>query len=87
MVYCCTVHWPLAIVLACICAYMLYCRLSVSVDKVLTRDRERAKRVVYAIVYGVGKEKLAEILDMNSTAAKELMTSFLSTHTHTHTHT
>jgi DNA polymerase I-like protein with 3'-5' exonuclease and polymerase domains len=41
-------------------------------------DRERAKRVVYAIVYGVGKEKLAEILGVSPNAAKELMTSFLS---------
>ena len=32
----------------------------------------------YTLTFCAGKEKLAEILDMNSTAAKELMTSFLS---------
>ena len=31
------------------------CRLNVSVGKVTSGDRERAKRVVYAIVYGVGE--------------------------------
>ena len=30
-------------------------RLNVCVEKVASRDRERAKRVVYAIVYGVGE--------------------------------
>ena len=30
-------------------------RLNVSAEKVTTGDRERAKRVVYAIVYGVGE--------------------------------
>lgn len=42
----------------CVCGGLEHvspqCRLNVSVDKVTSGDRERAKRVVYAIVYGVG---------------------------------
>ncbi|CAI8031631.1 DNA polymerase nu [Geodia barretti] len=52
--------------------------LDKSIENVTGGDRERAKRVVYAIVYGVGKDKLAEILGVSPNAAKELMTSFLS---------
>ena len=32
-------------------------RLNISVEEVQPSDREKAKRVVYAIVYGVGKQK------------------------------
>ena len=35
--------------------YCLYRRLDKSIESVTGGDRERAKRVVYAIVYGVGK--------------------------------
>ena len=34
---------------------MVLCRLSVDPNSVQSEDRERAKRVVYSVVYGVGK--------------------------------
>jgi DNA polymerase nu len=46
--------------------------------EVSTQERERTKRVVYGVVYGVGKERLAEILSSTSQLAKELMDGFLS---------
>ena len=78
-----------------------------SPDSVTHVERERTKRVVYAVIYGVGKldinfwvyfgwgfwplncaaswlfcvgkERLAEILNVDSTIAKELRASFLRT--------
>ena len=67
-------------------------------EDVAQAEREKAKRVVYAVVYGVGewltgsgvssiasplctsfsgKERLGEILGVDASHAKELMTSFL----------
>lgn len=40
-------------------------------------DREQTKRVVYSVMYGVGKDKLAQYLKVKPDAAKSLMTSFL----------
>ena len=34
---------------------MVLCRLSVDPNSVQSEDRERAKRVVYSVVYGVGR--------------------------------
>ncbi|XP_064400581.1 DNA polymerase nu-like isoform X2 [Halichondria panicea] len=52
--------------------------LGVAVDAVSPVHRERTKRVVYAVVYGVGKERLAEILNVEPSYAKDLTSSFLS---------
>jgi DNA polymerase I-like protein with 3'-5' exonuclease and polymerase domains len=48
-----------------------------SLENVTSSQREKAKRVVYAIVYGVGKERLAEMLQISIESAYELMKSFL----------
>lgn len=37
--------------------YLYVPRLNIGVEEVQPSDREKAKRVVYAIVYGVGKQK------------------------------
>lgn len=52
--------------------------LHVKVDQVTNAEREKTKRVVYAVVYGVGKDKLADILNIHPSHAKELMDSFLA---------
>lgn len=52
--------------------------LALRVEDVAQAEREKAKRVVYAVVYGVGKERLGEILGVDASHAKELMTSFLA---------
>ncbi|XP_046849955.1 DNA polymerase nu-like [Xenia sp. Carnegie-2017] len=53
--------------------------LSVNPDSVKSVDRERAKRVVYSVVYGVGKERLADTLNVSAEEAKSFTTSFLGT--------
>lgn len=95
----------LPVILKCMHA----CRLGMSIDSITHVERERTKRVVYAVIYGVGKleywfnecnwfgqgfwvfvrselcciitttgkERLAEILNVDSTIAKELRASFL----------
>ena len=40
--------------------------------------------IILMCFFALGKDKLAEILSMDSNAAKELMTSFLRKSTHTH---
>ena len=81
--------------------FNLLCRLTMKPEEVTQNDREKTKRVVYAVVYGVGrclmkdrkffdclsaihcfghvagKEKLAEILNIHPSHAKELTKSFL----------
>ncbi|KAK7109524.1 DNA polymerase nu-like [Littorina saxatilis] len=42
-------------------------------------EREQTKRVVYSILYGVGKERLAEYLKVTSSRASDIMDSFLVT--------
>ncbi|KAL8561162.1 hypothetical protein ACOMHN_054533 [Nucella lapillus] len=51
--------------------------LSKSCGDVSHAEREQTKRVVYSILYGVGKERLAEYLKVSSTRAKDIMDSFL----------
>ena len=51
---------------------------NISPDDVTASDREKTKRVCYAIIYGVGINKLSQILEITSSEAKLLMASFLS---------
>nr|XP_054765668.1 DNA polymerase nu-like [Lytechinus pictus] len=51
--------------------------LGVSPDDVKTTDRERTKRIVYSVVYGVGAERLAETLNDTKENAKAFTKSFL----------
>ncbi|KAK3610435.1 hypothetical protein CHS0354_016612 [Potamilus streckersoni] len=44
--------------------------------EVTNAEREQTKRVVYSIMYGAGKEKLAEYLRVSVETAKAMMTSF-----------
>nr|XP_054765667.1 DNA polymerase nu-like [Lytechinus pictus] len=51
--------------------------LGLSPDDVKTTDRERTKRIVYSVVYGVGAERLAETLNDTKENAKAFTKSFL----------
>ncbi|XP_064631725.1 DNA polymerase nu-like [Lineus longissimus] len=46
-------------------------------DDITTSDREQTKRVVYSVMYGVGKERLADYLKTSPDTAKAIMQSFL----------
>ncbi|XP_013403383.1 DNA polymerase nu [Lingula anatina] len=46
-------------------------------DDVSMMEREQTKRVVYSVMYGVGKNSLADYLKMSPNEAKAIMTSFL----------
>ena len=46
-------------------------------DSITPAERNRTKRVCYAIIYGVGLPKLSQILDISFSEAKVLMGSFL----------
>ncbi|RUS72236.1 hypothetical protein EGW08_020009, partial [Elysia chlorotica] len=48
------------------------------VDSVTYADREQTKRIVYSVMYGVGKDKLADYLKVKPDAAKCLRSSFLA---------
>ncbi|XP_062508647.1 DNA polymerase nu-like isoform X2 [Corticium candelabrum] len=52
--------------------------LTKSLDGIDSADRHKAKRVVYAVVYGVGQDKLSDILGVSLDEAKHVITSFLS---------
>ncbi|XP_005089980.2 DNA polymerase nu [Aplysia californica] len=47
------------------------------IESVTSDDREQTKRMVYSVMYGVGKEKLADYLKVKADIAKEIMNSFL----------
>ncbi|XP_052771079.1 uncharacterized protein LOC128210768 [Mya arenaria] len=51
--------------------------LGKAVESITSTEREQTKRVVYSIMYGVGKEKLAEYLKISADNAKAIMASFL----------
>ncbi|XP_053407727.1 DNA polymerase nu-like isoform X3 [Mercenaria mercenaria] len=51
--------------------------LSKAATDVTDADREQTKRVVYSVMYGVGKEKLADYLKCTPDNAKAVMASFL----------
>ncbi|XP_043953677.1 DNA polymerase nu-like isoform X7 [Gambusia affinis] len=52
----------------------------VGVDEVTPEDRERAKRIVYSVVYGAGRERLSGILGVNVEQASRFQDSFLQTY-------
>lgn len=56
----------------------MICRLDKDICEVTPSERERTKRVVYAVMYGAGREKLAEVLQISPLEAKEIITSFIS---------
>ncbi|KAI8480111.1 hypothetical protein Bbelb_421510 [Branchiostoma belcheri] len=51
--------------------------MNIPPGSVQTTDRERTKRVVYSIMYGVGPEKLATYLNVSAAEAKGFISSFL----------
>ncbi|CAH3015499.1 unnamed protein product, partial [Porites evermanni] len=51
--------------------------LGKSCDDVQFQERERTKRIVYSVIYGVGSEKLGQTLKVTSDEAKGFMDSFL----------
>ncbi|XP_032439872.1 DNA polymerase nu [Xiphophorus hellerii] len=52
----------------------------VGVDEVTPEDREHAKRIVYSVVYGAGRERLSGILGVNVEQASRFQDSFLQTY-------
>uniref|UniRef100_A0A8D0LAZ9 DNA polymerase nu n=1 Tax=Sphenodon punctatus TaxID=8508 RepID=A0A8D0LAZ9_SPHPU len=53
-------------------------------EEVKHADREQAKRVVYSVVYGAGKERLAECLKITPLQASEFIGSFLQKYKKAH---
>ncbi|XP_051984660.1 DNA polymerase nu [Xyrauchen texanus] len=53
---------------------------SVSEDRVSLEDREHAKRIVYSVVYGAGRERLSGILGVSTEEASRFQDSFLQTY-------
>ncbi|XP_071497964.1 DNA polymerase nu-like [Diadema antillarum] len=51
--------------------------LGVSETKVSAAERDRTKRIVYSVIYGVGPERLAETLGVSKDDAKVFTKSFL----------
>ncbi|XP_034413652.1 DNA polymerase nu [Cyclopterus lumpus] len=52
----------------------------VSEGEVTSEDREHAKRVVYSVVYGAGRERLSGILGVSAEQASRVQDSFLQTY-------
>ncbi|XP_051799580.1 DNA polymerase nu [Acanthochromis polyacanthus] len=52
----------------------------VSEDEVTSEDREHAKRIVYSLVYGAGRERLSGILGVSTEQASRFQDSFLKTY-------
>lgn len=52
--------------------------LGIPLENAQSSDREKTKRVVYAVIYGIGKERLGSILQTSPDHAKALMDSFLA---------
>uniref|UniRef100_A0A672GA81 Polymerase (DNA directed) nu n=1 Tax=Salarias fasciatus TaxID=181472 RepID=A0A672GA81_SALFA len=51
-----------------------------SESEVTSGDREHAKRIVYSVVYGAGRERLSEILGVSVAQAGQFQDSFLQTY-------
>ncbi|XP_075307979.1 DNA polymerase nu [Odontesthes bonariensis] len=51
-----------------------------SVGEVTPEDREHAKRIVYSVVYGAGRERLSGILGVSAEQASRFQSSFLQTY-------
>ncbi|CAC5409529.1 POLN [Mytilus coruscus] len=47
------------------------------ISSITSSEREQTKRIVYSVMYGAGKEKLAEYLKISPDNAKAIMNSFL----------
>nr|XP_020495986.1 DNA polymerase nu [Labrus bergylta] len=52
----------------------------VSEGEVTSEDREHAKRIVYSVVYGAGRERLSGILGVSAEQATRFQDSFLQTY-------
>ncbi|XP_053272666.1 DNA polymerase nu [Pleuronectes platessa] len=52
----------------------------VSEGEVTSEDREHAKRIVYSVVYGAGRERLSGILGVSAQQASQFQDSFLQTY-------
>ncbi|KAM8900468.1 LOW QUALITY PROTEIN: DNA polymerase nu [Spinachia spinachia] len=52
----------------------------VSEGEVTSEDREHAKRIVYSVVYGAGRERLSGILGVSAEQASRFQDSFLQTY-------
>ncbi|KAK7170733.1 hypothetical protein R3I94_000818 [Phoxinus phoxinus] len=52
----------------------------VSEDTLSLEDREHAKRIVYSVVYGAGRERLSSILGVSAEEASRFQDSFLQTY-------
>ncbi|KAF7664462.1 hypothetical protein LDENG_00175690 [Lucifuga dentata] len=52
----------------------------VSEGEVTSKDREHAKRIVYSVVYGAGRERLSGILGVSAEQASQFQDSFLKTY-------
>ncbi|NXX87804.1 DPOLN polymerase, partial [Centropus bengalensis] len=53
-------------------------------EQVKHADREQAKRVVYSVVYGAGKERLADCLGITSLQASQFIESFMQKYKKVH---
>uniref|UniRef100_A0A3Q3MQU0 Polymerase (DNA directed) nu n=1 Tax=Mastacembelus armatus TaxID=205130 RepID=A0A3Q3MQU0_9TELE len=51
-----------------------------SETEVTSEDREHAKRIVYSVVYGAGRERLSGILGVSAEQASQFQDSFLQTY-------
>ncbi|XP_059211206.1 DNA polymerase nu [Centropristis striata] len=51
-----------------------------SEEKVTSEDREHAKRIVYSVVYGAGRERLSGILGVSAEQASRFQDRFLQTY-------
>lgn len=56
----------------------LICRLNKKSAVITAEDREKTKRIVYAMMYGAGARKLAEILEVTGDEAHCIINSFNS---------
>ncbi|XP_061566157.1 DNA polymerase nu [Cololabis saira] len=52
----------------------------VSENEVTSEDREHAKRIVYSVVYGAGRERLSGILGVSAEQASRFQDTFLQTY-------
>ncbi|NWR27897.1 DPOLN polymerase, partial [Tachuris rubrigastra] len=57
---------------------------SIPSEQVKHADREQAKRVVYSVVYGAGKERLADCLGITPLQASEFIESFMQKYKKVH---
>ncbi|KAJ4948333.1 hypothetical protein JOQ06_019868 [Pogonophryne albipinna] len=59
---------------------MLAAQKGVSEGEVTSEDREHAKRIVYSVVYGAGRERLSGILGVSAEKASRFQDSFLQSY-------